>query len=224
MKRYISFTNFMYFMILSFLFNSFLLVKDIPSLLILFIPILILLNIIPGLRPKGTKKFRLKLCNHGTTVLTIFIFSLVPSIVWHSILAFRLLPDLYIDFLFSALYCFLLSAIFFWNGIICVYCTSTQLGIKWRVKGILCGMIPVLNLIMLTKIIKITSSEVEFEIEKEIITSNPSLADICKTKYPIVLIHGIFFRDFTLFNYWGRIPQTLKIHGATVFYGKHQLN
>lgn len=222
MKRYISFLNFTYFLILSFLFNSFLIVKEVPYLLILFIPVFILLNILPGLRPQGTKKIRLKLCNHGTAVLTIFIFSLVPSIVFHGILAFRLLPDSYIDFLLSALYCFLLSAIFFWNGIICVYCTSTQLGIKWRIKGILCGMIPILNLIMLTKIIKITSSEVEFEIEKEIISSNPSLADLCKTKYPIVLIHGIFFRDFTLFNYWGRIPQTLKIHGATVFYGKHQ--
>ena len=57
----------------------------------------------------------------------------------------------------------------------------------------------------------------EFEIEKELISSNPALASICKTKYPIVLVHGIFFRDSKMFNYWGRVPNTLKLHGATIY-------
>lgn len=96
------------------------------------------------------------------------------------------------------------------------------MGIKWRVIGALCGMIPILNVIVLTKLIRITYDEVEFEIQKELITSDPTLAEICKTKYPIVFVHGIFFRDSRLFNYWGRIPSTLKLHGATVYYGQHQ--
>ncbi|MFA6308913.1 MAG: triacylglycerol lipase [Clostridia bacterium] len=41
----------------------------------------------------------------------------------------------------------------------------------------------------------------------------------CKTKYPIVLIHGTGFKDRKHINYWGRIPQALKNDGATVFYG-----
>ncbi|MBO7170773.1 MAG: triacylglycerol lipase, partial [Clostridia bacterium] len=125
-------------------------------------------------------------------------------------------------FLNSLIVCFVLSAVLFWHGIICIYCTSTQLGIKWRVFGILCGLIPFVNLIALIKIVHITSLEVDFEIEKEQIAADPALATICQTKYPIVLVHGFFFRDSKLFNYWGRIPNTLKSHGATIHYGKHQ--
>ena len=32
----------------------------------------------------------------------------------------------------------------------------------------------------------------------------------------------MFFRDNKLFNYWGRVPRTLKLHGATIYYGNHQ--
>ena len=28
------------------------------------------------------------------------------------------------------------------------------------------------------------------------------------------MVHGVFFRDFRYFNYWGRIPKELKRHGA----------
>jgi len=43
----------------------------------------------------------------------------------------------------------------------------------------------------------------------------------CKTKYPILLIHGTGFRDRKHLNYWGRIPKALENQGATLFYG-HQ--
>ena len=223
MKRYLTFPNIIFFILFTFISNSYLLVKKAPYLLILIIPLFILINILPGTRLNGTKKLRLKLCNHGTAVLFIFILSLIPSIAWHiALLGLGLYPEAFLDILFSALFCVLFSAIFFWNGIICVYCTSTQMGIKWRVIGALCGMIPILNLIVLSKIIRITSAELEFEIEKEKILSSPELASLCKTKYPIVFVHGIFFRDNKIFNYWGRIPNTLKSHGATVYYGQHQ--
>lgn len=222
MKKHISFLNIVYFILISFLLNCYMLIKSFPYLLILTIPAFILMNVLPGIRPCGTKKLLIKLCNHGTVLLTLFIFSLIPSLLWHAVLAFKLLPSGYLDLIFSALYCIILSALLFWNGIICVYCSSTQMGIKMRVIGALCGMIPILNLIILTKIIRITSSEVEFEIEKEVLSRNPALADICKTKYPIVLVHGVFFRDSRLFNYWGRIPRALKLHGATIHYGQHQ--
>lgn len=41
----------------------------------------------------------------------------------------------------------------------------------------------------------------------------------CKTKYPLLLVHGMGFRDHKLLNYWGRIPSRLEAHGAQVFYG-----
>lgn len=42
--------------------------------------------------------------------------------------------------------------------------------------------------------------------------------------YPILLIHGMGFRDGKLFNYWGRIPKMLKKMGFTVYYGGQDSN
>ena len=222
MRRYITPTYVIYFILMSLLLNGYMLVKTSPLTLLAIIPLFVLLNSLVGIKPAGTKKLRLKLCNHGTLLLTIFVGSLIPSLIWHIVLAFLTIPKTYMDFVWSLVYCIVASAILFWNGIICVYCTSTQMGIKWRIIGALCGMIPILNLIVLARIINITSDEVDFEIEKEIISTNPALSAICKTKYPLVLVHGVFFRDNKLFNYWGRIPRTLKLHGATIYYGEHQ--
>jgi len=45
------------------------------------------------------------------------------------------------------------------------------------------------------------------------------MSDRCKTKYPIVLIHGTGFRDYKNLNYWGRIPRALTAEGADIYYG-----
>lgn len=222
MKRYMAPINVVYFIVTCLLLNSYMLVKAFPHTLFIIIPLFILLNALVGTKPAGTKRLRLKLCNHGTLLLAIFVCSLIPSIIWHAVLAFITIPNAYMDLIWSLVYCIVASAVLFWNGIICVYCTSTQMGIKWRVIGALCGMIPILNLVVLTKIINVTSDEMDFEIEKEIVSNAPELSQICKTKYPLVFVHGVFFRDSNLFNYWGRIPRTLKLHGATIYYGEHQ--
>ena len=41
----------------------------------------------------------------------------------------------------------------------------------------------------------------------------------CKTRYPVVLIHGAGFRDLKWPVYWGRIPAALEKRGARIFYG-----
>ncbi len=42
--------------------------------------------------------------------------------------------------------------------------------------------------------------------------------DACKTKYPIVLVHGIGYKDnIFLKYYWGKIPKNLRKNGATVY-------
>lgn len=44
------------------------------------------------------------------------------------------------------------------------------------------------------------------------------------TKYPILLIHGMGFREYRHINYWGRIPAMLKKHGAVIYYGLQDCN
>ena len=123
---------------------------------------------------------------------------------------------------FGVLWAVLLEAIVFWNGMIRVYLTSVQLGLKHRVLAALCGWIPILNIWYLRKIIRITADEAEFETEKWELDTARAESEICKTKYPILLSTGVFFRDFRYVNYWGRIPKELQRNGATVYYGQQQ--
>lgn len=44
----------------------------------------------------------------------------------------------------------------------------------------------------------------------------------CATKYPIMLIHGIGYRDGDYRKYWGRIPSFLKEHGAVLYFGNQE--
>ena len=38
-------------------------------------------------------------------------------------------------------------------------------------------------------------------------------------KYPVLMVHGMGFRDRKHLNYWGRIPAALEKEGCTVYYG-----
>ena len=43
-------------------------------------------------------------------------------------------------------------------------------------------------------------------------------------KYPILLVHGMGFRDYKLVGYWGRIPKILEQMGCKVFLGNQDSN
>ena len=112
--------------------------------------------------------------------------------------------------------------ILFWSGMLRVCLTSVQLGVRHRVLAALCGWVPVLNIRYLRKIIRITADEAEFETEKWELDETRAESELCRTKYPILLVHGVFFRDYRYVNYWGRIPRELLRNGATIYYGRQQ--
>ena len=141
MKKCITPINIVYFLIISILVNSYLIVKMSPYALIMVIPLFLFVNIAAGLG-LGTKRRRVKACNHGSVLLAVFSASLIPSIIYHIVLAFIPIPHSYLDLIHSAIFCTVASSIVFWNGIISIYCTSTHLGIKWRIVCALCGFVP----------------------------------------------------------------------------------
>ncbi|MBP5363614.1 MAG: triacylglycerol lipase [Ruminococcus sp.] len=79
-----------------------------------------------------------------------------------------------------------------------------------------------LNLFVFAHFFKKARREYWFEVDKVELDNSRAENEICKTKYPIIMVHGIFFRDWQYFNYWGRVPAELKKNGATVYYGKQQ--
>lgn len=165
---------------------------------------------------------RLQLCNHGAVLLLSFQISTLASVIYHIVLAVAILPDRPWTLAWSILLSTGLEFLLFWCGILCVYCTSVQLGLKLRIIGIVCGMIPVANLVVLNFILRTVLREVRTECEKEALNRSRKDQKLCQTKYPILMVHGVFFRDSRYFNYWGRIPKELEQNGASVYYGNHQ--
>ena len=190
------------------------------------IPIVILLftgaNVLPIYSKQELPNKRFKVCAHGNRCLKSFVITLIATVIYHAIMAFILIPDKWELWVVSAVVAFITNAILFWNGILSVYFTSTQLGINIRVLGIVFGMVPIGNLILLSKIIRTTSAEINMEWSKMVLNKERKEQKVCATKYPILMVHGVFFRDSAKFNYWGRVPKELEKNGATIFYGEHQ--
>lgn len=228
MKKCGAFISFIYFSILTVMVclpaNCAVLISytNMANLIPLFIVMFLAANIMPSLLRRSFPSVRLRICCHGVSCLKLFLASCTISAIYHIIAAFLLLPTDWALFLISAGICILAEAILFWNGIISVYCTSVQLGIKHRVIGILCGMIPIAHFFALMSIIRIVSNEVDFECDKAKLNIQRKELQVCKTKYPVLLVHGVFFRDYKFPNYWGRIPKELKENGAEIYYGNHQ--
>ena len=188
-----------------------------PVLLLFFL----FVNVFPSIHNFKVPTFRLRIAADGAELLILFLATSVVSGVYHIVMAFQLFPSHWLVWVVSALVAILTESILFWNGIIRVYCTSLQLGIRRRVIGIVCGWIPIANLWALCSIIYVVCSEVSFETQKMRLNQQRQKEQICHTKYPILLVHGVFFRDFKYLNYWGRIPEELKKNGAVLFYGNH---
>ena len=182
--------------------------------------------------PKTAPTKRIHQLSVGCELLRLFLVTATVNAVWMLALLPSAIRQLHsagyfsglwmVMWIFNTLVIVLLEAVVFWNGMIRVYLTSVQLGLKHRVLAALCGWIPFLNIWYLTKIIRITAEEAEFETEKWELDEVRAENEICKTKYPILMVHGVFFRDFRYLNYWGRIPRELKRNGATVYYGQQQ--
>ncbi len=213
-----------YSIVISAIVNSYILIREERWLLFVAVPLFAVVNCIAGFFLLRSSSKRLKVCCHGTVTLLVFVVSAVISLLFHAVLLVDCIvaDGSWISLLWSAVYCICLEAVVFWNGIISVYLTSVQLGIKQRVIGALCGMIPLVNLIALAGIIRATFCEVIFESEKEQTDISRNPKQICRTKYPLLMVHGVFFRDSAKFNYWGRVPAALEKNGAVIYYGEHE--
>lgn len=170
---------------------------------------------------------RIRWCKVGSALLKIFLISSVVSFVailigflgkYDAIGGLRQEP---LRWLGISVRVILSETLLFFVGIALVYVFGKQLGLRYRIWGLLLGWVPIANLIMLFIILGIVDEEIKVESKKIKLNEQRAEQKICQTKYPILLVHGVFFRDFPLLNYWGRIPDELKANGATIYYGGH---
>ena len=108
------------------------------------------------------------------------------------------------------------------SGTLRIFFTSKRLGIARRLVMLFTWWIPIVNLLVLLYACRLVYEEYDFEREKAQLRALRVDSDLCATKYPLLLVHGIGFRDLRYFNYWGRIPRELKRNGAVIYYGNQE--
>lgn len=218
--------------------NSYLLIRYSAWWIILAALALASAHLLPGRRLLTFE--RLTICDHGVDLLIAFLISSAVTVAVQATYVLHLLPEDIPaavqpetildtlrdkntwDLVLTVLIGLVVESSMFWHGIFCVYCTSVQMGIRYRLWGLLLAVVPVANVIMLIHILRLVRREIRVETEKEQLNESRHEEQICKTKYPILMVHGFFFRDSRIINYWGRIPGQLEQNGAQLFYGEHQ--
>ncbi len=189
---------------------------------LILITYFLIFNILPTFEKYPT--FRLKVLGDGAELILFFFVTCIISAPFAVTSIVELVngADDYGKYILRFVVLIASEAVIFWNGIIRVYLTSVQLGIKLRVLGIVFGFVFPVNLVMLMIIYVTTHRECAFESAKAKLNESRKNDKICETKYPILFVHGVFFRDSKLLNYWGRIPAELEKNGAVIYYGEQQ--
>ena len=193
-----------------------------------FLTILILflwaaLQVFP-FRDKEQAGRRLRILMGGRRLCFLALYGLAVQVLIFLIFSGLLLKSgippaaLAVNTVFALVSCFLML----WNGILRIFFTSTRLRLRMRVFMILAMWIPLLNLFVLLWALRMVHAEYDFACYKDAVRKVRAESGLCKTRYPLIMVHGIGFRDLRYFNYWGRIPRELTRYGASVYYGNQE--
>ncbi|MDS1003887.1 triacylglycerol lipase [Clostridium sporogenes] len=176
---------------------------------------------------KQTDKVRLRILIDGRRIILYGLFTLFTQIICCSYIYFYsgIIRNFNIPTYISILdivITILFTIILIINGWLRLFCTSRRLNIIKRLIVLCMLFIPIVNIFIILYACSLAKDEYEHECYKADIEKTRVDSDICKTKYPFVLIHGVGFRDFKYINYWGRIPKELIKQGATIYYGNQE--
>lgn len=109
----------------------------------------------------------------------------------------------------------------FLNGWFRIFIFSYRLRVVARILVSILIWIPFVNIFVIGYMCRIAYNEYDHSCNKAFNRNMRKDSLVCKTKYPLLMLHGVGFRDFKYINYWGRIPKQLIKNGAEVYYG-HQ--
>jgi triacylglycerol lipase len=186
---------------------------------VLLVAYFIKYNIIPMKQKASTKKLTTMINGYELIANACVIFVLQALVYLYIFTIHKTASTTLISLAINALVSLIAILILLWNGLLRIIATSSQVGKVIKISLFFTWWIPILNVILFWKCCHIVYREYIFEISKIELNNQRRESEICKTKYPILLVHGIFWRDWQLFNYWGRIPRGLIKNGATIYYG-----
>lgn len=191
--------------------------------LFLLIPLAIVWYIKFSIFPKREKRTIPKiqgLIGGYEIIIDTAIVTIIEIIIYLTLIILQL--EMFWPLIINGIIFAVLTVGLFINGAVRIIILSQQLSVTLKAAMIVLGWVPVANLILFGHYARIAKAEHLFEIAKYDLNKTRIDSQICKTKYPIILVHGIFFRDWKHVNYWGRIPAELKRNGAKVYYGNQQ--
>lgn len=171
-----------------------------------------------------TEGGRLGVLNRGGELLLLYLVTALPSValaVWAGVSLFP--ARMHLGVLIAHCVILLLAeGILLLSGGLRVFATSVQMGVKWRVVMLCLWWLPLAGYGFAWKLCRTGLREYREETARCVLERQRAEEKLCATKYPVLLVHGVFFRDSKLLNYWGRIPEALTQNGASVYYGNQQ--
>lgn len=183
---------------------------------------LIRILIIPNIY-KECKNLRVRISYDGATILKITEHTILLQVILYIGASFYMIKcDIsYKVFLTDFLIALAIIIILAINGATRVLLCCRRLGVVRRVLIYFNLWIPFINIFLIRYMVSKVKEEYMHTCDKENLSFIRKESDICATKYPIIMLHGIGFRDVKYVNYWGRIPKELIKYGANIYYG-HQ--
>ncbi|MEX1377084.1 MAG: alpha/beta fold hydrolase [Eubacteriales bacterium] len=185
--------------------------------------ILIKYNIFP-FSEKRTEDIRLNTLVGGRRLIFTSLYAALINIIFF-IFAFKYAEQLgfqlhfiITDLIISISFVLLL----FLNGFWRITILSRRLNIIKRVVFVFMIWVPIVNIVV--AFIMCHAAKVEYDHELYKINQNQWRIESkkCNTKYPLIMLHGVGFKDLKYLNYWGRIPKELVKNGAKVYYGNQE--
>ena len=145
--------------------------------------------------------------------------------LWGYLLSFIILSKLFVDRIWYTIdiiwaLCFLYVYILCGAGIIFVLSKRLRIIKRGLISFIL--FFPIVHIPVLCYLRFKAKEEWDHELYMVDIRALRANQQICATKYPILMLHGVGFRDFKYVNYWGRIPKVLSENGAVIYYGNQE--
>lgn len=208
----------------SFLVNNYFVSSWISLITVLFtLYIWLRINLLPGNKTENITQ-RLKVMLSGRGLILYGLYTLIIQVPIYTI-GINIVKNVNIPkhiFILDIIVLIVSISILLFNGTIRILFVSNKLSIARKYFIGIISLVPGINIFIMLYLIHVAGLEYDHESYKVINNEIKIESDVCKTKYPLMLVHGVGFRDYKYINYWGRIPKELIKNGAEIYYGNQE--
>lgn len=189
-----------------------------PAVCAAFFTLFAILEVLPCYE-KGLN-FRLQLLAGGYDLIITSFYALAAQMT--ICIFFSLRYGLSTQFWINLALSFFILLLHYLNGFWRTAFCSAQLGLGRRIVMFFLWWFFPVNVFLFYRWCHIVNRELITARNRYLLDAARVENAVCRTRYPVIMVHGIFFRDWQFLNYWGRIPKALKQNGALVYYGRQQ--